>query len=421
MTTETVDTAAMTADEKAVIDTYLESHYDELIAFRRRLHAHPELSGKEYATTESVITRLVVANLIPEVLPSGTGVVCDVASRGSAIHDIVPTVALRADLDALAMDDETETSYKSTVPGVAHCCGHDIHTTVVLGAGLLLVRLLNLPGAPNGRVRLIFEPSEEAVPGGAVEVVDRGFINDVGAIFGLHCDPKTDVGYLGVTSGPITSAADVIEIEITGPGGHTARPERTVDLVSVAARIALDVPRLLAEATVDAPVRLVFGSLRAGDAPNVIPSSARLRGTMRTKDRQGWRAAPKLLKAALDQVVGPTGANWRLAHRRGVPPVVNDVAATDMLASASRSILGAPAVVPTEQSWGGDTFAWYLEQIPGAYARLGTHDPGSTAPRFDLHASTFDVDEAAIGVGVRVLVSTALAWLREEERLHPRA
>lgn len=412
MTAEAVDVSSVTPEERTLIDAYLESHFDELVAFRRRLHAHPELSGAEYSTTEAVITRLVVANLIPEVLPSGTGVVCDVASAGSAMIETVPTIALRADLDALAMEDESENSFRSQVSGVAHGCGHDIHTTVVLGAGLLLARLLQLPGAPVGRVRLVFEPSEETVPGGAVEVVARGYLNDVGAIYGLHCDPKIDVGHLGVTSGPITSAADAIEIEITGPGGHTARPERTVDLIGVLAKLVLEVPDLLASAPVASPPRLVFGAVESGGSSNVIPSSARLRGTMRTRDKAGWQAAPKLLEAALDEVVGPTGAQWSMSHSRGVPPVVNDLSASDLIASSTRSILGDAAVVPTDQSWGGDTFSWYLEQIPGSYARLGTYDPEQGGPRFDLHSSAFNADERAIIYGVKALVATTLDWLR---------
>ncbi len=414
MTSDATVRGVLAPGENAFIDDFLESHFDELVAFRRSLHAHPELSGAEYETTEAIITRLFVAQLIPEVLPSGTGVVCDVVSSKAALLEEVPTVAIRADIDALAMQDDSTTPYTSKVAGVAHACGHDVHTTIVLGTGLLLARLLERSDAPIGRVRLIFEPAEESLPGGAIEVVEHGFLLDVGAIFGLHCDPKLDIGQLGVLGGPITSAADTVEIEITGPGGHTARPERTVDLVTVAAQIAIEVPELLSAATDATPVKLVFGALRAGDAANVIPASARLYGTMRCKDHDGWEVAPKLLEAALERVVRPTGATWKLDHRRGVPPVVNDVGATDLLHDAAAGILGPEYVVTTEQSWGGDTFAWYLEIVPGSYARLGTHNPRSTLPRFDLHAGTFDVDEQAIAVGVRVLTATALAWLRSQ-------
>mgnify|MGYP003430416789 FL=1 len=404
------------ADREAV-DAFLEGHLDELIAFRRRVHAHPEPSGKEFATTEAVASRLQIAGLNPQVLPSGTGVVCDLVAGDTALQEDpaanVPTIALRADLDALAMDDESTTPYRSTVPGVAHACGHDAHTTIVLGAGLLLTRLLAAPGAPAGRVRLIFEPAEEALPGGAIEVIEEGHLKDVGAIYGLHCDPKINVGTLGLNPGPITSAADLVEIELGGPGGHTARPELTVDLVQVMAKAAQEVPKRVEELAAGEPVKLVFGSMKSGDAANVVPSYGRLFGTLRTQDHEVWESAPELIEQALSEVVGPTGAQWRLTHTRGVPPVVNDPVATEFLSQVVTDQFGADAVAFSDQSWGGDTFAWYLETVPGSYARLGVHDPASSE-LLDLHASTFDIDERAIGIGVRTLAAAALSWLRSQ-------
>ncbi|MFZ2382125.1 MAG: amidohydrolase [Candidatus Nanopelagicales bacterium] len=424
----------VSAEQSAVIDSFLSSHADELLAFRRHMHAHPELSGVEDETTEAIVNRLQVAGLEPEILTTGTGVVCDVvgprsasvsanaADPGAAPGDDVggpvgtlgrvPVVALRADIDALAMSDQSTTPYRSTVPGVAHACGHDVHSTIVLGAGLLLAQLMAAPDAPTGRVRLIFEPSEEMVPGGAVDVIGSGYLDEVDAIFGLHCDPKIDVGHLGLRPGPITSAADLVEIVLSGPGGHTARPEQTVDLVEVAARIALEVPALLGGNGLNGELRLVFGSLRAGDAANVIPSTARLTGSMRTPSHTAWEEGPARLRAAIAQVVDPTGAQWELHHRRGVPPVVNDPVATELAMRAVTSALGPDALVATGQSWGGDSFGWYLERAPGSYLRLGTHNPASIGPRLDLHAGSFDVDEAAIPAGIRVLVTTALMWLR---------
>ncbi|MEI6623713.1 MAG: amidohydrolase [Actinomycetes bacterium] len=406
----------VTTSERAVIDSFLATHRHELIAFRRRLHAHPELSSKEFGTTEAIVDRLLVAGLNPAILPSGTGATCDVGSQvpseATTGNSAEPMIALRADLDALAMDDLSTSTYVSTVAGVAHACGHDVHTTVVLGAGLLLARLLSRREAPAGRVRLIFEPSEETVPGGAVEVAALGLLTGVGAIIALHCDPKLDTGRLGVRSGPITSAVDVVEIDIFGPGGHTARPERTVDLVDVVGRIVLNVPDLLAGADPAHPPRLVFGSVHAGDAPNVIPAHARLIGTLRSRDRQSWLAAPGLLESALQRVIAPTGATWSMTHKPGVPPVVNDSFTTSVLAEAADAMLGEGAVLETGHSWGGDTFAWYTEKAPGCYARLGTHDPANVGPRLDLHSSAFDVDERAIEVGIRVLVAASLSFLR---------
>jgi amidohydrolase len=399
-------TEPSTSSLRTGLDAFLDGHLEELVAFRRELHAHPELSGEEHETTTRVAERLRVAGLAPRILPCGTGLVCDLPASGSRAGRIV---ALRADLDALAMTDETTVPYRSQVPGVAHACGHDVHTTVVLGAGLALTRLLASEGAPAGGVRLLFEPAEESAPGGAVDVIDAGGLADVAWLFGLHCDPKLDVGQIGVRVGAITSAADLVTIRLHAPGGHTARPHLTVDLVAVAGRLAAELPLKLRSA--DPSLNLVFGALHAGDAANVIPATAQLRGTLRTPDRASWDDAPARLESALGALVGPTGATFEIDHDRGVPPVVNDAAATELLALAARDSLGPDAVVPTEQSAGGDDFAWYAELVPSTYARLGVHDPSSTGPRRDLHASTFDVDERAIAVGVRVLVHAALAAL----------
>ncbi len=400
----------LTGVERDFIGQFLASNLEELVAFRRRMHMRPELSGEERDVTEALASRLLVTGLEPHVLARGTGVVCDVGDPS----DGRPVVALRADIDALAMNDECGAPYRSTIPGVAHSCGHDVHTAIVLGAGLLVDRYFEQYGNSLGTVRLIFEPSEEIVPGGAVDVIREGYLEGASAIFGLHCDPKIDVGLVGLTSGPIASAADHIEIDLSGPGGHTARPERTVDLVNVASRVVTEVPRLLAERTVQSPLRLVFGSMRAGDAPNVIPAAARLGGTLRTKDRHTWKQAPELLEAALAEVIGPTGAQWTMKHRRGVPPVVNDNAVAETYRQAVVNMLGEDSLLDTDQSWGGDTFAWYLEKIPGAFARLGTHDPASDRPRGDLHASSFDVDESSIGYGVQIMTAAAISWLRTQ-------
>ena len=405
----------MSAERSAVpspdprLDAFLDGHLEELITFRRELHAHPELSHEEHETTARVCERLRVAGLAPRILDCGTGLLCDLPGAGSPDAP-APRVALRADLDALAMADETTVPYRSQIPGVAHVCGHDVHTTVVLGAGLALTRLLAAPDAPAGSVRLLFEPAEESAPGGALDVIGAGGLTDVDWLFGLHCDPKLDAGQIGVRVGPITSAADLVDIRLHGPGGHTARPQLTVDLVALAGRIASELPRALRER--DPALNLVFGALHAGDAANVIPATAVLRGTLRTPDRDAWDNAPELLADTLRGFVDPAGATAEIVHDRGVPPVVNDERATTVLADAAPATLGVEGVVATEQSAGGDDFAWYAEQVPSSYVRLGVHDPASLEPRRDLHASTFDVDERAIAIGVRVLVAATLAALR---------
>ncbi len=379
----------------SAVSGWVETHYDDLVALRRHMHAHPETSGAEFDTTSLIVERLAAAGHEPSVLRSGTGAVCDVGDPGAA-----PTIALRADIDGLAMSDEKDVPYRSRNAGVAHACGHDVHTAIVLGTGLALHRALETAGAS---LRLVFEPAEEQVPGGAVEVIGAGWLEGVRAVYGLHCDPRLEVGTIGTRTGPITSAADLLLITLHGPGGHTARPHLTVDLVAVASRLAAELPELISREA-DGEVLLVFGSLVAGDAANVIPTSARLGGSLRTPDRDVWAVAQSLVVEGVQALLEGSGAEWEIDHRRGVPPVVNHARETTLLESAVSATLGPDALVSTPQSAGGDSFAWYLEATGGTFARLGTHDP-SADERLDLHRGDFDVDESAIGTGVEVLAA----------------
>ena len=380
-----------------------------LIEMRRDLHAHPELSHREEATTRWIDQHLRDLGLSSTRLAVGTGLVCDLPI-GAPVADS-RIVALRADIDALAMQDEKDVGYRSQVDGVAHACGHDVHTAAVLGAARALVAVAADAGVV-GTVRLVFEPAEESVPGGAVDVLAEGHLDGVAGIFGLHCDPKIDVGHVGTRVGALTSAADLVELTVRGPGGHTARPERTVDLVALLGSLVTETQGVIDTLT-ERPgdLRLVFGAVHSGDAANVIPSHGLVRGSLRTPDYEVWLRTPDIFRAAVDRVLGGSDATWEISHRRGVPPVVNDAGMTAVLEAAVRDGLGADGVVDTDQSWGGDSFAWYLERIPGSYARLGVHDPASSGPRLDLHASTFNVDERAIRCGATVLALTALGAL----------
>ena len=380
---------------------HVRSRSRELIAFRRRVHAEPELSYAEVATTDAVIERLLVEDLHPVRLASGTGLVCDIGPGE-------PVVALRADIDALPVHETTDLPFRSRVPGVAHACGHDVHTAAVLGAGLALHQLHGDSQLRRG-VRLIFEPGEEQVPGGALEIIEGGWLQGIEQIYAVHCEPKLDVGLAGVRVGPITSASDLVEVTLTGPGGHTARPNLTVNLVDVAARLAVELPHLVAQHVAqEGPARLVFGALQAGEAANVIPDLAVVRGSLRTPVQSAWDLMPEALDAGLHQILDGTGAEWTLRHVRGVAPVENDAAAAAVLGSASQALLGEGSVVPAEQSWGGDSFGWFTRAVPGAYLRLGTHNPAWTDMR-DLHHPAFEVDERAIPHGAAILALAALS------------
>ncbi len=380
----------------------------ELIAFRRDLHMHPELGNREFRTTAAVRARLEKAGLRPRTLAGGTGLICDIG-RDSASYRAAgrPVLALRADLDALPIPDTKTVPYRSTVPKMAHACGHDVHTTVVLGAGLVLADLAEQGALPHP-VRLIFQPAEEVLPGGALDAIECGALDGVGRILAVHCDPKVEVGRIGLRTGAITSACDRLEVTLAGPGGHTARPHLTTDLVTAVARVATDVPAVLSR-RVDARsgLSVTWGRLETGHACNVIPQHAELSGTVRCLDVHTWRQAPDLVHAAVDEVAALHHAKSEISYLRGVPPVVNDAEVTSLLRRAMTARRGRYAVEDTEQSLGGEDFSWYLEHVPGAMARLGVRPVGDSTRR-DLHCGDFDVDESAIEVGVELFTAAAL-------------
>ncbi|MGW7663978.1 M20 family metallopeptidase [Streptomyces sp. NPDC054756] len=390
--------------ESALPGTVPEALRAELIEFRRDLHKHPELGNQEFRTTAAIKARLEKAGLKPRVLASGTGLVCDIGEWDGGR----PMLALRGDIDALPIPDtKSECSYRSTVPDRAHACGHDVHTTVVLGAGLVLAELQRRGQLPRP-VRLLFQPAEEVLPGGAVEAIANGVLEGVGRFLAVHCDPKVDAGRIGLREGAITSACDRLEISLDGPGGHTARPHLTTDLVTAVARVVTDVPAIVARrADARSGLSVTWGRVESGHAPNVIPQHAEVAGTVRCLDLDTWRQAPDLVVAAIDEVANLHRAKSEINYVRGVPPVVNDADSTDLLREAMTARRGADSVESTEQSLGGEDFSWYLEHVPGAMARLGVRHPGDRIGR-DLHQGDFDVDESAIAVGVELFTAAAL-------------
>lgn len=364
---------------------------------------HPELGNQEFRTTAALKARLEAAGLAPKVLPGGTGLICDIGTRDPGR----PMLAIRADLDALPIPDVKTVAYRSTVANRAHACGHDVHTTTVLGAGLVLAEL-DRQGLLPAPVRLLFQPAEEVLPGGAADAVEAGVLDGVGRIIAVHCDPKVDAGKIGLRTGPITSACDRLEVTLDGPGGHTARPHLTTDLVTAAARVAVDVPGVLSR-RVDARsgLSVTWGRIESGHACNVIPQHAELSGTVRCLDLPTWREAPDLVHAAIDEIATLHRAKSTVTYVRGVPPVVNDPAVTELLQAAMTARRGAHAIEDTEQSLGGEDFSWYLEHVPGAMARLGVRTPGDTRVR-DLHAGDFDVDERCIEAAVELFTAASL-------------
>ena len=374
-------------------ESWLASHYDDLVAWRRHVHRHPELGRQEFATTQFVADRLVEAGLNPKALPGGTGLICDFGPEHA------PRIALRADMDALPMTERTGAPYASTVPGVAHACGHDAHTAMLLGAAGALAAA---PELPMG-VRLIFQPAEELMPGGALDAIAAGALSGVSRIFALHCDPRLAVGRVAITAGPITSAADSIEITLHSAGGHTSRPHLTSDLVYGMGTVITGLPGVLSR-RIDPrhSTVMVWGAANAGVAANAIPQIGSLAGTVRTASREAWLEMEALVHETVSGLLAPLGIEHSLQYHRGVPPVVNEERSTQIMTHAIEAV-GPDVLADTRQSGGGEDFSWYLEDVPGAMARLGVWS--GDGPQRDLHQPNFDLDERALAVGVRVLVN----------------
>ncbi len=381
---------------------------ERLIAIRRDIHAHPEIGNHEHRTTALIVDHLERAGLVAKVLPIGTGAYCDVLPGG--FEDSSGLVGLRADIDALTIPDGKTVDYASKIPGICHACGHDVHTAILLGVGVVLARLRDLDMLPRG-VRLIFQPAEETSPGGALHAIEGGVLHDLTEIYALHCDPRTDVGQIALKVGPITSAVDQVTITLSGAGGHTSRPQLTQDIIGALGALAT-MTQLLLSRRIDprSGVSLMWGSMHAGSVANAIPRTGEIVGTLRALDVAGWHLAEQLIPELAAEIVKPFGVEVAVVVTDGVPPAVNHPRGVRRLTRAAEEMLGPNSVRATEQSLGGEDFSWMLEQVPGALGRLGVRTPGEICP--DIHQPTFVVDERCIPIGVKVLAEVATSFER---------
>lgn len=377
----------------------------QLVTVRRHLHAHPEPSGDEFGTSLYLHRLLSDAGFLVRIGPVGRGVIADFENAGTG-----PLLALRADIDALRIQDAKDVVYRSQCSGLMHACGHDGHTATVLGALLGLQTLKQqglLPPALN--VRGIFQPAEETGKG-ALEMIAAGALDDVAAILSVHLDPTRAVGRIGVRYGALTAACDEVEIHITGRGGHAARPHQALDPIHAAAQFITtlyqSVPR--AVDSQDAAV-VTIGQVTAGDSSNVIPDHALLRGTLRTLSGTVRVSVKNHIHQLAVGLAEASGTRIEIQFGAGPPSVENDDALTDLVRIAGSDVLGSGQIdTIARPSMGGEDFAFYLQEVPGAMFRLGC--ASAVAGGAPLHSPHFDIDEAALTIGAKVLARAAVLW-----------
>ncbi len=380
----------------------------QLVRWRRHLHRHPELGYEERETTAYLVQQLRALGVSPRLDEGRTGLILDL---GAGDADAPRTVALRADIDGLPIQDAKEVEYRSCRAGVMHACGHDAHTAILLGVATLLARRRD---AIPGRIRLIFQPAEEANPGGAIQMVQRGAMDGVEAILALHVDPTLPTGRIGLRVGALTASIATFRLVVEGQGGHSARPHLSVDPVFIASKLVQDL-MLAVDRRLDAlePVIVTIGEIHGGQAPNVIPDQVEIAGSVRTASLAQMQQIPDLIRRVAGGVSTTWGGSFRVELQRGADPVINDRALIQRLRATVEATLGPERIRWIEKpSMGAEDFSRYLPEAPGAMVRLGCTTP-DREPR-QLHTSTFDLDEGCLPDGVIVLAATALDLLARD-------
>jgi amidohydrolase len=377
----------------------------DFIAIRHHLHAHPELSYQEFETSQFVQQQLTRTG-IPFQVMAGTGVVGLLKGRNADSR----VIALRADMDALPIEEANDIPYRSKNAGVMHACGHDVHTTVLLGAAKVLQELKD---EWEGTVKLIFQPGEEKNPGGASLMIKEGVLQNPApqAIFGLHVHPGLETGKLSFRGGMVMASADELYITIRGKGGHAAAPHLTVDTILVASHLVVALQQIISRNRNPlSPSVLSITSVQGGHTTNVIPSEVKLMGTFRAMDEE-WRfRAHELIRKQATELVHSMGAEIDLHIDVGYPMVYNNEALDRVARVEAREYMGADKVLETEVRMGAEDFGYYTRQIPGCFYRLGVMnvEKGITA---GVHTPLFNIDESAIEIGVGMM-----AWLGSHVR-----
>jgi len=378
----------------------------KLVDIRRTIHKHPELAFEEKKTSELVVKTLRRVGLKVKSGVAKTGVVGLIEGRLPG-----PTVAIRADMDALNITEESDVPYRSTVDGKMHACGHDGHVAAAIGAAMLLEgRRFQLPG----KVKFIFQPGEEKIPGGAKPMIEAGVLKrpKVEVIFSLHSDPMIPVGKIGVRDGPLMAAADDFDIIIHGEACHGARPNLGVDAIAVAAQVIGSLQNI-ASRRIDPlhPVVVSVGRIAGGQRANVVADRVELNGTFRTLDRRDHRRVRKMIREVAVGVARAGGARAEVELQQGYPVLVPDPGANEIVRGAAREVLGKDGVIELpEPVMGAEDFAYFLEQVPGTMFRLGVRNTkkGIIHP---WHHPKFDLDEDALWIGAAILAGAVERWL----------
>ena len=378
---------------------------EQVVQWRRHLHRHPELSFQERETAAFVAETLAGFDGLDVERPAENSVVARLRTGRPG-----RTVALRADIDALPIDEQSGVDFASENPGVMHACGHDGHTAMLLGAARVLAGARD--DLPGGEVRFLFQPAEEIAPGGARDLVAAGAVDGVDFVYGCHLWTPLELGKVAAMPGPFMAASDFFTLAITGRGGHGGLPHLADDTIAIAAQVVGNLQHVVARRTDPLePAVLSIGSFHAGDAPNVLPERAELTGTVRSFAPEVRERIPALLEDVVRGVTAAHGAEYELDYRFGYQPVVNDERATALV----REAIDPDMRTDLAPIMGGDDFSAYLARVPGCYAFIGAGDEGSGAV-FPHHHPRFRIDERALETGVRLHVEVALRALKEEVR-----
>ncbi len=387
------------------MDAELQRIAPKLSQVRRHIHQHPELSGQEFATTAYVSQELTAGGVPHEVAPDKRGIITKIIS--SEVPDS-PVVAIRADIDALPIQEENDVPYRSQNPGVMHACGHDAHTAILLGTTLALYRAK----LPSVGWRSIFQPSEETGHG-AREMLGHGVLEGVNSIIALHVDPTLAVGHVGVTPGPRNAFCQDFAIEVRGRGGHAARPHATIDPIAAAAHLITLIYQAIPRCT-DArdPIVVSIGQVSGGHASNVIPDLVTMKGTIRALNPAIATHGRELLERLCSGAARAFGTNISSFFEDLLPGLVNDPGIATHFAATARRLLGPSKVSTNDRpSMGAEDFADYLPIVPGCMVALGVKS--SSRKVTPLHTAAFDVDERALLIGARLLTRALIEWPRD--------